>query len=214
MSNEANIILETTTSNIIDQFLECLDEYEEETKSEIKNLLNNIVSNNLRIMSNKIIATVRPEPKKPIEPKKLTSSYNLYINEYIEKHSSEGLKKSQLLNDASIEWNNLSDDEKEPYNERANKINNAITQETGVSSLGNRIYSGTTSSKGKSSSSDGAKKRSPSAYNLFIKKFCAENKGKGKPQSQIFKEAGATWKGLSEVEREPYVTEAEFLKQQ
>ena len=50
------------------------------------------------------------------------------------------------------------------------------------------------------------------SYNLFIKQFCAENKGKGKPQSQIFKEAGATWKALSEEDREPYTTEAAMLK--
>lgn len=167
----------------------------------------------------KVEAEAVPEPvvvEAPVVPQegeqqmvqaRKKTPYNFFVSQQMKKLGQmdewKDQKKSDLMKECGNIWKGMSDKQKAPF------VKQADQQEVVMKPLKVK--------KEKKEKSDKPKKvRAKTPYNFFVseqmKKLGAMSEWKEKKNSELMKECGNLWKGLSDKSKAPYQKQAEAFK--
>lgn len=125
------------------------------------------------------------------------TGYNMYIKDKFEEAKSDDSQKSNsqdLMSLFSKQWSALSDEEKKPFIEKADKLNTENGAET--------------------TKSKRTGKKTLSGYNLFYRERKDAIKEELKEGEALMKVVGAKWRGLGDDEKDEYRKRAKELSSQ
>ena len=123
------------------------------------------------------------------------TAYNIFMKEQISKIT--GVDQKEKLKTVAGLWKTLTDTEKEPFTQKAEVLKVAFLQ---------------TQSENPQTKSPSVAKRSPNAYNLFIKERMATATGEN--QTSKLKSIALEWKGLDESKKQTFRKDALQRKEQ